>query len=151
MTDDTIRRQAAVDTVEQMYKACEGSLSDYHDLLVAAFMDLTPAHGDGDTISRAAALNCVYGTSPNKIKGRISELPSAQTGWIPVTERLPEIGQLVLCSLKTRHYYGRIHVCKYCAADKYYDHPYFDWSHNGFPDVVAWMPLPKPWEGDANG
>lgn len=30
-----------------------------------------------DTISRAAALNCVYGTSPNKIKGRISELPSA--------------------------------------------------------------------------
>ena len=31
-----------------------------------------------DTISRAAALNCVYGTSPNKIKGRIAELPSAQ-------------------------------------------------------------------------
>ena len=31
-----------------------------------------------DTISRAAALNCVYGTSPNKIKGRIVELSSAQ-------------------------------------------------------------------------
>ena len=30
-----------------------------------------------DTISREAALNCVYGTSPNKIKGRIAELPSA--------------------------------------------------------------------------
>ena len=30
-----------------------------------------------DMISRQAALNCVYGTSPNKIKGRIAELPSA--------------------------------------------------------------------------
>lgn len=31
-----------------------------------------------DMISRQAALNCVYGSSPNKIKGRIAELPSAQ-------------------------------------------------------------------------
>lgn len=74
-----------------------------------------------------------------------------QPGWIPVTEKCPEIGQIVLCSLKARHYYGRIHVCKYRSADKYYDHPYFDWSHNGFPDVVAWMPLPTPWEGENNG
>lgn len=59
MKDDTISRQVAVDTVERMYKACEGSLSDYHDLLVAAFMDLTPAHGNGDTISRAAAIDAV--------------------------------------------------------------------------------------------
>ena len=61
MNEDMIRRQVALDTVERMYKACEGSLSDYHDLLVAAFMDLTPAHGDGDTISRAAALSVLNG------------------------------------------------------------------------------------------
>ena len=73
------------------------------------------------------------------------DMPPAQPGWIPVTEKCPEIGQIVLCSLKTRHYYGRIHVCKYRAADKYYDHSYFDWDHNGFPDVVAWMPLPTPY------
>ena len=40
MRDDIIMRQAALNTVEKMYKACEGSLSDYHDLLVAAFTDL---------------------------------------------------------------------------------------------------------------
>lgn len=40
MMDDIIMRQAALNTVEKMYKACEGSLSDYHDLLVAAFTDL---------------------------------------------------------------------------------------------------------------
>lgn len=43
MKDDTISRQAAIDTAEWAYKACEGNLSYYHDLLVAALMDLTPA------------------------------------------------------------------------------------------------------------
>ena len=59
MNDDMIRRQVTLDTVEHMYKACEGSLEDYHDLLVAAFVDLTPSHGDGDTISRAAAIDAL--------------------------------------------------------------------------------------------
>lgn len=98
----------------------------------------------------------------------LSELPSAQpedrcsecdawnkyknyeySQWIPVMEKSPEIGQIVLCSLKTPHYYGQIHVCKYCAADKYHDHPYFDWGHNGFPNVVAWMPLPECYKGES--
>lgn len=43
MKDDVISRQAALNTVEKMYKMCEGNLSDYHDLLVACFTDLTPA------------------------------------------------------------------------------------------------------------
>lgn len=42
-TFDRISRQAAIDTAEWAYKACEGNLSYYHDLLVAALMDLTPA------------------------------------------------------------------------------------------------------------
>ena len=112
-----------------------------------------------DLISRAAAIDAINkafervfawdGTSPLGDKV-LENVPSAQPEqrWIPVTERCPEIGQIVLCLLKTRHYYGRIHVCKYCAADKYYDHPYFDWGHNGFPDVVAWMPLPEPYRED---
>ena len=43
MKDDTISRAAALAVVEKMYKLCEGNLSDYHDLLVACFTDLTPA------------------------------------------------------------------------------------------------------------
>lgn len=38
--DDIITRQAVLNTVEKLYKACEGSASDYHDLLVATFIDL---------------------------------------------------------------------------------------------------------------
>lgn len=41
--NDAISRAAALATVEKMYKLCEGNLSDYHDLLVACFTDLTPA------------------------------------------------------------------------------------------------------------
>ena len=37
-----ISKTAAVELIERMYKACEGSLSDYHDLLVAAFIDFPP-------------------------------------------------------------------------------------------------------------
>ena len=44
MKDDTISRAAALAVVEKMYKMCEGNLSDYHDLLVSCFTDLTPAH-----------------------------------------------------------------------------------------------------------
>ena len=43
MKDDTISRAAALAVVEKIYKMCEGNLSDYHDLLVACFTDLTPA------------------------------------------------------------------------------------------------------------
>ena len=41
--DDTISRAAALKTAEWAYRACEDNLSYYHDLLVAALMDLTPA------------------------------------------------------------------------------------------------------------
>lgn len=62
--------------------------------------------------------------------------------WISVDELLPEIGEYVLCMIR-QQYRGRFHVCHYVDKDKYINHPYFDWRHNGFPDVVAWMPLPK--------
>lgn len=67
--------------------------------------------------------------------------------WIPCSERLPEIGEYVLCYLKGRRYFGQYRVCKYCAADKYVNHPYFDFNENGFPNVVAWMPLPEAYRG----
>lgn len=41
--NDTISRQAAIDTAEWVYRACEGNFLYYHDLLVAALMDLPSA------------------------------------------------------------------------------------------------------------
>ena len=76
----------------------------------------------------------------------IDALGKLEPHWIPVTERLPEIGEYVLCMIRQK-YRGQFHVCHYVDKDKYITHPYFDWRHNGFPDVVAWMPLPEPIKG----
>ncbi len=61
--------------------------------------------------------------------------------WIKCEDRLPEIGQMVLCQCKNRH--GEIFVGIYKDKDRYKDSPYFDWKQNGFPSVIAWQPLPE--------
>ena len=63
--------------------------------------------------------------------------------WINVDDKLPEIGSWVLCYLQGFHYGGKIQVCKFCSADKYVNHPYFEHFRNGFPHVSYWMPLPN--------
>ena len=62
--------------------------------------------------------------------------------WISVEERLPELESFVLCRLKGFQCGGNTQVCRYRAADKYVDHPYFDHYRNGSPCVTHWMPLP---------
>ena len=68
--------------------------------------------------------------------------------WIPVTDRLPEEGEYVLCVLKGFNYGGKIQVCKFVPADKFKDKPYFEHFRNGFPSVTHWMPLPEPPKGE---
>lgn len=69
-----------------------------------------------------------------------------ENGWIPCNERLPEIGQKILCQSKNRS--GEIFVGIYRDKGKYKDSPYFDWKQNGFPSVISWMPLPEPYKED---
>ena len=60
-----------------------------------------------------------------------------QTGWIPVSERLPEIGQYILCSLiKAKDVKHRVIICEYKRE--------VWWSY-----VTAWMPLPQPYKGES--
>ena len=68
--------------------------------------------------------------------------------WIPVTERLPEEGEYVLCVLKGFNYGGKIQVCKFVPADKFKDKPHFEHFRNGFPYVTHWMTLPQPPKGE---
>ena len=63
-----------------------------------------------------------------------------QTRWIPVSERLPELGRRVLCQCQANIY----DVLKLTVDGWYYDqnHCYME----NF--VIAWMPLPKPYKGE---
>jgi hypothetical protein len=63
--------------------------------------------------------------------------------WIPVSERMPEVGEKVLCQCQANIY----EVLKLTADGWYHDknHCYM----LGF--VIAWMPLPQPYrEEDAS-
>lgn len=63
----------------------------------------------------------------------------AEPKWIPVSERLPKQGQEVICQCRA----SIIKVLKLDANGDWYQ----DANHcymSGF--VIAWMPLPKPYE-----
>ena len=62
--------------------------------------------------------------------------PNIEKGeWIPISERLPQIGQYVLCSLKDFADY-RIIIAQYNSA-KWWDY------------VEAWQPLPEPYKAES--
>lgn len=62
--------------------------------------------------------------------------------WIPCSERLPEVRQWVLCQCRA----GIMDVLR-LTADGSWNKNYPNTEYmGGF--VVAWMPLPKPYEGD---
>ena len=102
-----------------------------------------------DTISRQAVIDLSEkvrfecGSVSQMVSvSKIKELPSVTQqqkvgGWIPVSERLPEIGQYILCSLiKAKDVKHRVIICEYKRE--------VWWSY-----VTAWMPLPQPYKGES--
>ena len=60
--------------------------------------------------------------------------------WIPVSERLP--AEKVFCISDKEHkgrYDTRVEQVAYCNGK---------WQRASFFEVIAWMPLPKPYKAD---
>ena len=99
-------------------------------------------NGCTDTISRQAVLNLIeqsccdleYACDNVALRKEVEALPSAQPGWIPCSETPKEDGRY-LVSVRILHEYNKVMVSR------------FDNGEFWDSDVVAWMPLPKPWEG----
>ena len=72
----------------------------------------------------------------------LAEIDDAPTvgEWIPVSERLPEIGQKVLVSTK-RTAFTQVFKGIYSRPDVWH------WEHNSIKVITAWMPLPEPYKG----
>lgn len=90
--------------------------------------------------------------------------PSAEkTGeWIPVTERLPEEDKEVLISYRykegegdTSHAdidittYGQMYFGGNKVGNNKHWRAPFEYFHSNY-EVIAWMPLPEPYKGQAN-
>ena len=107
------------------------------------------------------------------MRGVIETLPSAQPEqrWIPCSERLPEFDVKVLAYVKNKDPKGRFNkdgIYTATLEDKVpvhdpegkrnfwgipgYDSEWTVWSWSYFTEtnVLAWMPLPEPWEGEGN-
>ena len=70
--------------------------------------------------------------------------------WIPCSERLPSDGQCVI--IQYFDTVGKNHIsvvgAYYNERQGFVDTGYGEmWFGNGNDDVLAWMPLPKPWKG----
>ena len=82
--------------------------------------------------------------------------------WIPVTERLPEETGSYLVWMRWPHDESHVHSIINFDADceafgeweEYYDPVSLGWAGSDFieiENVYAWMPLPEPPEGGADG
>jgi len=93
----------------------------------------------------------------------------AEPQWIPCSERLPEFDVKVLAYVKNKDPEGRFNKDGIYTAElkdkvpmhdpegkkNFWGIPGYDsewtvwaWSYFTEPNVLAWMPLPKPYEGD---
>ena len=74
-------------------------------------------------------------------KAKAAQIASKQNGWIPVSERLPKYDKEVLCFLSSDEY-AVCYLTNDWGNDEFVDGGF----GTGAYDVVAWMPLPKPFE-----
>ena len=131
--NDLISRQAAIDA---LWKA----LYEYEDKTEKQFID-SEELDVADWIQHRNFVQNMSDIDRQTILG----LPSAQPGWIPVTERLPEEEGLYLVAgdfppgaeVHTRYF------------NVLYDRSI--WSGTMTDKVKWWMPIPKPPEGAQDG
>lgn len=80
----------------------------------------------------------------NKALHMAIEALSAEAEWIPVSERLPKKGEVVLITNGK----GNVRCGQYRSEhDVRGDTHYWWWKGKTVESVLAWMPLPKPYKG----
>ena len=77
----------------------------------------------------------------------LKTIPLAQSRWIPCSERLPEARRSVI--LSTKNWTGE--GCYWETTAHHVIWKGYRWNATYWDDeVIAWMPLPEPWEGKQN-
>ena len=102
-----------------------------------------------DCISRQGVLRLLNAVPSEEFATKA--MPPAQPGWIPCSKKLPEPNQSVLVQ-SSDDFVDPILIMTFniskCEGDFFYFWRTLEMGIDFDMDaVVAWMPLPKPWEG----
>lgn len=89
---------------------------------------------------------CVYAVHETD-SADINPLDFFNSMWVPVTNRLPEEGTDVLVTGEN----GEVDIARW-NYDSWTEDDVVVWDCNGYPFItpIAWMPLPRPWEGEGD-
>lgn len=105
--------------------------------------DLIERRAAIDAVEKESQVDGAYGYMDTKsIVDLIMDLPSAQQ-WIPISERLPEVGRNVLMSVGKGMYTAEGFLKGNGKWAQY------RWSAN-LDNVDAWAEMPEPWKGEEN-
>lgn len=110
---------------------------------------IAKSKNEGHPITHQYGANCM-----NVVKKFVQEVSEEyKGGWIPCSERLPELGQEVIVATQNGSVYSNIY---YDYTDSNAKEPCFhswdDEMWNCFePDVIAWQPLPEPYKERDSG
>lgn len=78
-------------------------------------------------------------------------LKALRTEWIPVKERLPEKDDFVLVTVSGTYnhltFSDALQLASYTEDDGWFIESYPEWDD---PNVIAWMPLPEPYQWEKN-
>ena len=84
---------------------------------------------------------------PEALDMAIEALSEPKTGWIPVSEKLPDKEKLVLVTDNDSIEFGKL-ICGLFGG------LWLIWVDDCWTEaikVTAWMPLPEPYKGETNG
>jgi hypothetical protein len=99
----------------------------------------------------ASDSNGLHPLSAEVVRDMVEQLPPAEPHWIPVTERLPETTDAVLTTYIVNGDRSRKYVeeSSYYGNDESWSSPWDEYRLAGTSiEVIAWMPLMKPWNGE---
>lgn len=149
---DCVSRKDLLAQINESWETIETKL-DFVNIVKASPSVKPKVSTSDDCVSRQAVLDLSdfvgtmptidhYGDTLEEVVSveKIEALPlvTPTQGWIPVSERLPKVGEKVLCQCQANIF----EILKLMVDGWYHDENHCYMS--GF--VIAWQPLPKPYE-----
>ena len=145
-----ISRQAAVDAVEELdipEDMCVFEILSHIEVALGTLPSAQPKFDEwcDDCKEYDKERHCCPRWN-RVIRETVDDMKAAQPGWIPCSERLPEGEEKVIVSI---HDDSGDYAIDYSSSGWYVPAGDFWVVENETNSrVIAWMPLPEPWEGD---